>query len=169
MLVIPAGGNQKLLLFESGSLTLTGLRSEALVGPRIRKCVRMISTKLRRVYGPHIEYEVSSPKIKTILSKTRFKRLVSWEQIVRAKLLGVQPRIEEIRNGFTIKRDGVSVNVFEGTGSAIVFGQSLRKMQTVFDEINTDLLHIQKLNNAPSYVDILKHRELVKNYSKRAT
>ena len=159
MIVIPLSRSKRALLFSSGSITLTGLTRLDSINSEFTDCIKFINTKLTRMYGPSARLHVTDPFIKTILAKTKFTRFVSWENVVTEKIAGVQDKMVNLRNGFTIRRDNVSVNIFQGTGSTIVFGKDFDQMKSVLSNVHTDLLHMQSKYNAPYYSDLLAYHK----------
>ena len=152
MLVLSLFGKVKLLLFSTGSLTVTGLKNLDYIGLVMKRAVQLIRRKIRLIYGiSYPLYSVTQFKIKTILAKSKFLRVICPIQLIIHKLPGMQPRDETYRNAFTIKRNGVSLNVFSGTGSVIVFGNDFTLMESIFSQIVCDVCHIQSLCNAPLY------------------
>ena len=69
---------------------------------------------------------------------SKFKRYVCPYRLVRAGVAGVQ------RNSVTIKRPGLTVNIFPGTGTCIMFGKDFDLMRDSFKKLAADVVHMQE-------------------------
>lgn len=143
MLVIPIGLRMKLLLFASGAVTLTGIRSTnwRQAATNVWNEVRM---KLARAYGADGMFRLVNLRVKTIMGKAHTRIPIIAEQVVRSSLRGVKTGYEELVNSLLIRRDDVTLSIFPSSGAIVLFGKNVARMRVVYREVMQELLILSR-------------------------
>jgi TATA-box binding protein (TBP) (component of TFIID and TFIIIB) len=129
------------LLFRTGSVVITGIKSPDFHLSAVRRCVELLRDAFKRLFTFQVFVEVRRVKIKTILAvcKLHGVRVCPYEMRRTAPFaFRWEP---EISNAVLVSLDNVTLKLFPSTCSVVIFGKNFKRMVSVFNTVR-DYFHM---------------------------
>lgn len=141
MLVVPYGCRQVILIFPSGIINFTGLRTRE--WKRATLCMwNCLKVKLQRSIGLFNKITLKQQRVKTILCKANTRVRFHEHEMSKYLVNGLVKDNDELRNCITVKRAGATFSLFESTGGVTCFGKDINHMRRTFHDLISELRSI---------------------------
>jgi TATA-box binding protein (TBP) (component of TFIID and TFIIIB) len=134
-------GNSVALLFRTGSIVITGIPSPDRQSDVVDRCLRLLSSGFKDCFANFDGLVVQHVRVKTILATSRLYDVRICPYYLRRHAPFLVRWEPEINNAIIIVIDAVTVKLFPGTCSVVIFGKDFDHMVCVFHQI-AKFIHI---------------------------
>jgi TATA-box binding protein (TBP) (component of TFIID and TFIIIB) len=133
--------NAVALLFRTGSVVITGIKSPDKKLSAVRRCVELLRNAFQCSFPFKVTVDVRRVKIKTILAVCKLKGVRVCPYDMRRNAPFMFRWEPEICNAVIVSLDNVTLKLFPRTCSVVIFGKKFKQMISVFNKVN-EYFHI---------------------------
>jgi TATA-box binding protein (TBP) (component of TFIID and TFIIIB) len=128
-------GNSVALLFRTGAVVITGIRSPDEQAEIVDRCLHLLSSGFKDCFINFDGFVVQHVRVKTILATSRLYAVRICPYYLRQHAPFPVRWEPEINNAIIITTKAVTVKLFPSTCSAVIFGKNFDSMVSVFDKV----------------------------------
>jgi TATA-box binding protein (TBP) (component of TFIID and TFIIIB) len=123
------------LLFRTGSVVITGIKSPDENTSAVRRCAELLRNAFKCLFSFHVTVTVCQVKIKTILAVCKLKGVRVCPYDMRRTAPFPFRWEPEISNAVIVSLDNVTLKLFPGTCSVVIFGKNFKRMVSAFNKV----------------------------------